>query len=114
MKTIYYLFFLFMISEVKNLEACACDFHSATSVDDCRNCYNIGSFCCLMEYTKQNKEEVKKCTSLTQDEYDNINDCVAYRMGLVELAEGSVYGFSIDCSSYFIKVSILTLLLLLF
>ena len=112
MKVINILAFFFLLSAINSLEVCACDLRSASNVDECRNCINLGSFCCLLEYTNKNKKDVKYCTSLTQSEYDNIDSTITKRLALVEATElSSVYGFSIDCYSYFVKFSILTLFL---
>ena len=114
MKKIYILLFLFLLSTINSLEICTCQRHSASNVDDCRNCYNIGSFCCLLEYTRKDKTDVKYCTTLTQSDYDNIDSTITKRLAIVEAEElGTVYGFSIDCSSCFIKFPLLILILLL-
>ncbi len=113
MKAINILLFLFLLSSINSLEACVCSVQDGTTVDECRKCYNLGSYCCLMEYTNKNNKDVKLCTTLTQSEYDNIDSTITKRLAAVEIVEGSVYGFGIDCHSYLIKFPVLTLFLLL-
>ena len=114
MKILHYFLFFFFISRIKGLEACLCDVYGGKSVDSCKSCYNLGSYCCLLEYHTKEKE-VARCTSLTQNDYDNIDTTIAKRLLAAETIElQSVYGFSIDCQSNYLKVALLIICLFLF
>ena len=116
MKFIYYFLFLssLFIPLFKCLDFCFCETSGGTTVKDCNKCDSIGSFCCLQEYRTKDKKEEKSCVSLTQSMYDNIDETIAIKSKAIEAIKGTIYGFSIDCYSNYIKVSILVIMLFLF
>ncbi len=84
--------------------------------DDCHNRkLRDGDYrCCFVEYEgtfQGEKRERKSCLPLTKDEYDKIDDLVdAQKKGVGE--GNQIDDFSIDCSSNYIMISLLSLILL--
>lgn len=69
-----------------------------------------GKYCCFVEIENNQKNKVRNCAELKQDEYDNINDYLEAARLFFRMEGAKIKKF--DCNANYIKVAFGLLLLL--
>ena len=91
---------------------------SYTQKDDCK-AENLGDtekkdygkeYCCFAKDANDQSYKDGKCIALTKYQYKHIKDFIKYQI----LNEGAHEDSSIDCKSFYLEISLLSLLLFLF
>ncbi len=114
MKPIILLVFIIVISLVFNAE---CD-GSGSSVNDCkkRTVTKSTDHCCYSSssYTYMGvKESEKGCVEVPKNEYENIKKYIDTAISVIEAFGGKDVKLSVDCSSSYLILSILGLVIFL-
>ena len=103
MKKILYLIFVSLIIKISNVNHC-----NASKAEECKNLDpGKGNHCCFVEFEFASNI-YKFCHFLTEADYDYIKDYI----NMVEDDFETDIDISIDCSSNYIIISLLTLILL--
>ena len=115
MKVLYSLLIIILVSIYK---AENCTVSAPTQASDChKRDKDIGDFrCCyaIEKYTLMgNYVDRKSCTSLTQDEFDNVKLLIKSLKQGVEKMGGKFEIYEIDCSSNYLYISLLLLIIFL-
>ena len=79
---------------------------SASSSKDCEKLQSSRGHCCYIN-GKNDEEEIKRCISLTKEEYDNIDDYIK------KLENDGSKVKDLDCKSYYLELCLLSLLFIL-
>ena len=110
MKNTLFLTFAILLVLQFNFVTNDCD-GSASSVEDCQKMtLGTGEYkCCLFE-AEYDGGSGSYCSGLSQDEYDNIDDYIDKAEENAGLAD---YELDIDCSSNYLIISLLSLILLI-
>ena len=111
MKALYTLLLLLFISQYKSE---SCDSQTApTTVKDCkeRDAGKKKHKCCKMDYKFKDGTEKTYCQALTKKEYEGIIEYLRNDV-INNGGEEKVENANIDCSSGYVVVSILSLILL--
>ena len=114
MKSIYLLLIALFLVQIKCDEIYCGDEDDPKSANDCKNNNKFDpgddddfKYCCFLE-GKRKGQDLKTCWPLMEESYKKINDYID------EMEKNGFSGVSIKCSSYYIKISLLSLILLLF
>ena len=109
MKNTLFLAFVLLTAFQFNFAANDCD-GSANSVEECQSkTLGDGEYkCCLYEAEWDGGSD-SGCESVTKEQYDDIDDFIDK---LEDSAEVEDYDLSIDCSSNYLLISLLSLILL--
>ena len=113
MKAIYALLIFLLVSRYK---AEKCKGSTPTIPSDCYNREkNAGDVRCCYVYEKYtfigSFVDQKSCFSLSQDEFDNINLMIKSLKQGVEKMGGKFEAYDIDCSSNYLYISLLLLII---
>ena len=73
--------------------------------------------CCYIYkkiYARAQIEKEQRCTPFTKDEFDNIKDIMkSFRAGISQLG-GIIEAYNVDCSSNYLYISLVLLMIFLF
>ena len=67
-------------------------------------------YCCFVKNANDQDNKDGACLALTKYQYKHIKDYIKYQI----LNEGAHEDYSIDCKSFYLEISLLSLLLFLF
>ncbi len=106
MKSLFILISLAIISFVLNDDDCE---GLASKYSECEKLKVNPStnHCCFVKY-EYNGQDVKGCMEITKEQYEKIDDLVKENE-----KESGVKNFDIDCSSAYLSISLLSLILIL-
>ena len=113
---IFYALLVALLVSMYNSKTCAGD---ATKASDCHSCdIPTGFYKCCYQYSKYTFSgqtvEKKECTPEMKASYDNIKTTIDAAKAVIEAFGGKVDKLDIDCSSKYLYIPILSLLLFLF
>ena len=88
-----------------------CESKSGTSAKDCKNLNVTDGYahCCYLD-AKSDEGSIKICTELLESEYKDIEKYIKDAEKEAELVHGKIN--KLDCSSYYIKITLLSLMIL--
>ncbi len=116
MKVLHILVIILLISLCKGEQFC--EDVNPTKAADCKGLKirNKGDHCCYNNYKYFEDGQIQNgtfCAGLTNYEYDNIINIVKSKKGNIKENGGIIDAFEIDCSSYYLYISLLSLIILL-
>ena len=116
MKVISFLILCSLIIYINTLQCLSKD--TASSSSDCKDLEVTltGNHCCYIKASTEYagaKIEVKRCTEITQTDYDNIDQAIKNAIEESEKAGMKISIDSLDCKSSYIVLSLFSLLLFL-
>lgn len=116
MKVFYVLLVLMLFSQYNNKKQNRCDGVDAEMVADCQNRETDKTYCCFVKYEIEEPDGTEPgpigfCLSLTVSEHDDVYSVIEKKRN--ELSGKNVIYYSIDCNSNYIKLAIISLIMLL-
>ena len=115
MKVIHSLIIILLVSLYK---AQNCTSVSPTQVSDCTNLKaDPGEFKCCYRFEKfifmDNYVDKKSCTSLSKEEFDKVDLLIKSAKQYIEKTGGKFENYNIDCSSNYLYISLILLIIFL-
>ena len=120
MKTLYAILFVIYISYCNSIKCGDEETYSFNSVNDCKQLeLDTGDYiCCFVEVTISDngrKESAKACGGLTKAQYDEIDEYIDYIEETYEKGYGlDDVDIDVDCTSKYIIIPLLSLIMLFF
>ena len=124
-KALYLLLAILLLSQLycDDTDGDYCDGHGASSVDECQKYKfneddvdgdgNPYKYCCYSKAEADGKTKTE-CISLTQKDYDDIDDFIDDLEKLAKDYAKIDADYSVDCSSNYIMISLLSLIVIFF
>ena len=114
-KLLLYAFAILLVTQLNFVKNQRCgDKNDPSGVDDCKNlALDTGDVKCCYWEAEWDGGSDSVCSGITQEQYDNIDDYIDSEEEDSEKDGYSDFELSIDCSSNYLVISLLYLLLLI-
>ena len=117
MKGLHIVLAIILVALYNAAEKCT-DIFTPSKASECNSLkVDDGFYKCCYIYTKISIAEVsresKSCTEINKTTYDNIKDFVTKSKEAMEKTGSKVSSFDVDCSSKYLYISLLSLMVLL-